>query len=71
MPKALFDATFTLVAETERAILVTEDGGKNKVWLPKSQIEYEVAGPGFIQVGKEINVTMPVWLAKEKAIAGA
>lgn len=63
MAKQLWDASFTLVAETEKAILVTEDGGKNKHWLPKSQIEYEIKGTS-------VEVTMPVWLAQEKKFAG-
>lgn len=62
MPKKeLYDASFEFVAETDRAILVTEDGGKTKHWLPKSQIEYEVKG-------QLVDVTMPVWLATEKGI---
>lgn len=63
-PKQLFDASFTLVAETDLAILVTEDGGKTKHWLPKSQIEYEITG-------ESVEVTLPVWLAREKGLAGA
>jgi hypothetical protein len=62
-PKQLFDGSFTLLRETEKAILVTEDGGKTKAWLPKSQIEYEVRGT-------TVEVTMPLWLAKEKEFAG-
>lgn len=63
MPKKeLYDASFEFVAETERAILVTEDGGKTKHWLPKSQIEYEQKADGSVEV------TMPVWLATEKGI---
>lgn len=62
-PKQLFDGSFTLLRETEKAILVTEDGGKTKVWLPKSQIEYEIRG-------SSVEVTMPLWLAKEKEFAG-
>lgn len=64
MPKReLWDATLKLVAETEKAILVTEDDGKTKHWLPKSQIEYEIKG-------QLVEVTMPLWLAKEKDFAG-
>jgi hypothetical protein len=62
--RELWDATFTLVAETEKAILVTEDGGKTKSWLPKSQIEYDKVGETGVEV------TMPIWLAKEKGFAG-
>jgi hypothetical protein len=47
-------------AETEKAILVSEDGEEdNAVWLPKSQIEYESDGdmatvqcPEFIAIDR-------------------
>lgn len=61
----LFDGTFQLYGETERAICVSEDGGKNRKWLPKSQIEYTVLA------SKEVEVTMPAWLAADKGFAGA
>ena len=63
MPKReLYDAAFELHAETDKAILVSDNGGKTKVWLPKSQIEFEKKADGSVEV------TMPVWLAKEKEI---
>lgn len=61
MSKQLYDATFEFLEERPLAICVTEDGGKTKVWLPKSQIEY-------VQRGAVVEVTMPIWLAKEKGI---
>lgn len=62
--KQLFDAEFEFVRETPAALCVTEDGGKTQIWLPKSQIEY-------VQNGALVEVTMPIWLAREKSIAGA
>jgi hypothetical protein len=63
MPKTqLYDASFEFVRETERAICVTEDGGKTEIWLPKSQIEYDILRDGSVEV------TMPVWLATEKKL---
>lgn len=50
--------------EREKAICVSEDGGKTKIWLPKSQIEYEDKGSGLV------NITIPLWLASEKKLAG-
>lgn len=60
--RELYDAAFELHAETEKAILVSDDGGKTKHWLPKSQIEFEKRDDGSVEV------TMPVWLAEEKEI---
>lgn len=61
-PRQLYDASFKFLRETERAICVTEDD-KVEIWLPKSQIEYERDfAKGLVEV------TMPVWLAKEKGI---
>jgi hypothetical protein len=60
----LIDIVCTLHAETEKAIFVSDDGEKdNAVWLPKSQIEYELRG----RTGSTI-VTMPEWLAKDKGL---
>lgn len=65
MPKKeLFDATLQYLRETEKAILVTEGSYDEAVWLPKSQIEYEIKG-------NLAEVTMPLWLAQEKKFAGA
>ena len=59
--KTLVDASFNFEAETEKAIKVNEGG--ESFWLPKSQIEYEVKGTA-------VEVTMPLWLAQEKSVAG-
>lgn len=65
MPKReLFEATLQFIRETDKAILATEGKFDEAVWLPKSQIEYEVRG-GLVEV------TMPIWLAQEKKFAGA
>lgn len=61
-PRQLYDASFEFLHETDSAILVTDDGGKTKHWLPKSQIEFERLDNGLVEV------TMPTWLAREKGI---
>jgi len=54
-----------IIAETDRAFLVTDEEGENNLrgkWIPKSQIELEQdAGPR-----DTIIITMPEWLAIEK-----
>lgn len=59
----LVDLIFESELETDKAICVSEDGGKTKVWLPKSQIEFEIKG-------FKVEVTLPEWLASEKKFAG-
>lgn len=51
-----------VVGMSGKAILlkVEAPGGAKEVWLPISQIEYELAGPG-----KTTKVEMPVWLANK------
>lgn len=62
MPE-LVDLTLQLHHETERAILVSDDGDpENAVWLAKSQIEIEPKGRGTVEV------TCPFWLAKERGL---
>lgn len=64
MPRrSVVDATLEFIRETDKAICVTEDGGTTQIWLPKSQIEYEV-------LGTVVEVTLPLWLASEKKLAG-
>lgn len=62
MAKELYDGSFELLRETELAIHVTDDGGKTKHWLPKSQVQYEKKQDGSYEV------TMPRWLAIDKGI---
>lgn len=60
--KEIDDFNFKFHRETEKAICVSE-GSDNEFWLPKSQIEYEMRNDG------SVDVTMPIWLAKEKGVA--
>lgn len=50
-----------LKAETDLAILV--DVNDEKVWLPKSKIEYD-----DFDIGEEIEIEIPEWLADEKGL---
>lgn len=60
---SLIDLQLRLHAETERAILVSDDGDREKaVWLPLSQIEVNRRD------GAVIDVTAPEWLATEKGL---
>lgn len=60
----LTDISVQLHQETQRAILVSDDGDLEKaVWLPKSQVEY-VTKPG----SDVIEVTLPEWLATERRL---
>lgn len=64
MKSKLIDVSMTLHVETSAAILVSDDGDKEKaVWLPKSQVEF--TEPNAKQITE---VTMPEWLAKEKGL---
>jgi hypothetical protein len=64
MPKKeIDDFNFEFRRETDKAICVSEDGTK-EFWLPKSQIEFEHKTDG------SVDVTLPIWLAKEKGLAG-
>lgn len=59
----LVDLTCHLHHQTERAVLVSDDGDKQRaVWLPLSQCEVEPKGRGVVEV------TCPEWLALEKGL---
>ena len=59
----LTDITVQLHHETDKAVLVSDDGNKmHAVWLPKSQIEIEDKGKGVLEI------TLPIWIAKEKGL---
>lgn len=51
MKSDLIDLEMCLHYQTEKAILVSDDGDReNAVWLPKSLIEFEKNGDGFVTV---------------------
>ena len=59
----LIDLTLQRHHETPKAILVSDDGDKNKaVWLPFSQVEVVEKGQGIVEV------TVPEWLARDKGL---
>ena len=62
--KEVIDVDMLLLAETEKAILVSDtDDDKDKIWLPKSQVEFTPATSKGITT-----VTLPVWLAHNKKL---
>lgn len=63
MKSDLIDLTMQRHHETEKAILVSDDGERAKaVWLPKSAVEVEEKGRGIVVV------TLPEPLAIEKGL---
>lgn len=63
MKSDIIDIKMQKHAETEKAILASDDGNKDHaVWLPKSQIEIEEEKDGYILV------SLPEWLATEKKL---
>lgn len=61
MKSDLVDLELQLHHETEKAILVSDDGDREKaVWLAKSLIEIEPKRRGVVLV------TMPEWMARDK-----
>lgn len=59
----LIDVTVRLHHETARAILVSDDGDRDKaVWLPLSQVEIERQDKDIVVV------TLPEWLALDKGL---
>ena len=62
MNKELFDGKFQLHHETDKALLVSDNGDEARAkWLPKSQVETNSKTSEGI-----VDLTMPVWLAKDK-----
>ena len=58
----LIDVMVQKHAETEKAVLVSDDGDKAKaVWLPKSQCEIEPCDEYF-------KLTLPQWLARDRGL---
>ena len=63
MKSDLIDVTVQLHHETDKAILVSDDGDRgNAVWLPLSQCEIQK------QRGGVVIVTLPEWLALDKGL---
>lgn len=59
-PDLPLDLSLIFLGETEKAIKVTENPKTAPVWLPKSQIEYELKSDGSVEV------QIPQWLYREK-----
>ena len=57
-----YEVAVKIIHITEKALLVTDDDIQ-KVWLPKSQIDYDG------NIGDTVNILMPEWLAIEKELA--
>jgi len=51
-------------ATTERAVLL-DVGDGDRVWLPRSQIE---EGIDDVEVGEDLTVTIPEWLANQEGL---
>ncbi len=63
MKSDLVDVTVQVHATTDRAILVSDDGEREKaIWLPLSQCEV-LTRPNGIAV-----VTLPEWLALQRGL---
>jgi hypothetical protein len=69
MKSDLIDVTIQMHIETEKAVLVSDDGDKDKaVWIPKSQCEISFH-PSMRERGKGIaTITLPQWLARDKGL---
>lgn len=64
MRSNIVDLTVIYHHETEKAVLVSDAEGSDKVWLPKSQIEIE----GDRSRGSIVTITLPEPLATEKGL---
>jgi hypothetical protein len=59
------DIDVYVVYETEGAILVNENGGKDGVWLPLSQVtNYDAQGRG--KIGEWMTISAPEWLLEDR-----
>ena len=59
----LIDITMQLHHETQRAVLVSDDGDESKAkWLPKSLIEIQPLKDGMVEI------TLPEWKAKMEGL---
>lgn len=66
MKSGLTDLELMIHHETEKAILVSNDGNRDAAqWLPKSRVQLEEP----ITIGKAQIVTLPQRLAEEKGLA--
>lgn len=68
MKSDLTDLTMMLHHVTERAILVSDDGDRDKaVWLPLSKVDVEHTNRKE-RGNPVVVVTVPAWLATEKGL---
>lgn len=68
MKSDIIDITVKRLAETEKAIRVTQDEPEDGVWLPKSQIEIEPSSAAGIVTGEKITKGICAALRARKCI---
>ena len=70
MKSDLIDVTVQMHAETEKAVLVSDDGDKDKaVWIPKSQCEIEFDASMKVRGNGAATLTLPR-MARDRKGAG-
>lgn len=68
-PQALIDLEVQIHHETDKAILVSDDGDREKaVWLPLSQIEIERRSQAKHSEGQFATIVVPEWLALKEGL---
>lgn len=64
MKSDIVDISVQLHHETEKAVLVSDNGNKDKaIWIPKSLIEISQADKNGI-----VEISLPEWMAKSKGL---
>ena len=56
------------INQTDDAILVYEDDPDKGIWFPKSQIKYDEIEIDCADVGDEVEINIPVWLAEQEGL---
>ena len=59
------DIFATFIHESDKAILINDDGGEENTWVPKSQIQDL---PDELIEGETYTFTLSEWIATEKGL---
>lgn len=64
---AIVSVDCQFVKESRDAVLIKSDRDK-EIWLPKSKIELDDGSYDEFEVGQDITLHVPVWLATEEGL---
>ena len=69
--KKYVEIACVILRHTDKAIMISDDGGENEHWLPKSlcrNLQGEILTRGKYEMGRETTIEITEWIAAKEGI---